>query len=276
MRTDLVLIDPQSDFCKPGSGEGDPQRGALYVDGAEHDMTRIATFVDKYGDKIDRIHVTLDCHHLIDIAHPAMWKNSDGEHPPFFTLITADDIRNGVWAPIYPGLRQRFIDYCDTLAQSGRFLLCIWPPHCLIGSDGNKVVPVLYEALLKWSAKKRMNINWVSKGSNMFTEHYSAVKAEVPDPKDSSTQLNTKFITTIGEADRIIYAGEAGSHCLNYTVTDTADGFGDDGTYVTKMVLLTDGTSPVISPNIDFPAVQAQFIKDMVARGMKTALTTDF
>jgi hypothetical protein len=44
----------------------------------------------------------------------------------------------------------------------------------------------------------------VTKGSNMFTEHY-AVFADVPDPKDPSTQLNTPFIE---EADVIIFSGE--------------------------------------------------------------------
>jgi len=274
-RTDLLLIDPQIDFCEAGTGISDPHRGALCVDNADEDMKRIASFIGRYGDKINKVHVTLDCHHPIDVAHPAMWKNSDGQHPGPFTIITADDIKNGVWTPIYVQLRQRFIDYCETLAASGRYPLCIWPPHCLIGDKGNNVVPVLYQALLDWVLKHNRNINWVSKGSNMFTEHYSAVKAEVPDPQDPSTQLNTKLIKTLMDTDRIIIGGEAGSHCVNYTVTDIADGFGDDS-YVTKMALLEDGTSPVISPVVDFPAVQAQFIKDMVARGMQVVKTTDF
>ena len=76
-------------------------------------------------------------------------------------------------------------------------------------------------------------------------------------------------------ADKIIVAGEAGSHCVKNTVEDIADGFGDD-TYVQKMVLLEDGVSPVQSPFVDFPAIQVQFITDMKTRGMKTANTTDF
>jgi nicotinamidase-related amidase len=77
------------------------------------------------------------------------------------------------------------------------------------------------------------------------------------------------------EADKILIAGEAGSHCVANTVKDIADGFNDD-TYVQKMVLLEDAVSPVKSPFVDFPAIQAQFITDMVARGMKIAKTTDF
>jgi len=133
----------------------------------------------------------------------------------------------------------------------------------------------LFEALIRWEQANNQNVNYVSKGSNPFTEHYSAVKAEISDPSDPTTQLNTRLIQTLIDCDDIIIAGEAGSHCVKNTVEDIADGFGDD-TYVQKMTLLVDGVSPVISPFVDFPAIQASFIANMVKRGMKTAKTTDF
>ncbi len=267
-RIDLLIIDPQVDFC-------DPDKGTLYVDGAEKDMERVANLIDKFGQNIKKIHVTLDCHHIIDVAHPLMWRNSEGKNPDPFTIFGSKEIRNGDWVPVFPSLLQKFIDYCERLENTGRYPLCIWPPHCLIGSEGNNIFPVLFKTLQKWEQTKVDNVTYVSKGSNPFTEHYSAVKAEVPDPEDPSTQLNTRLIQTLMEADKILIAGEAGSHCVKNTVEDIADGFKDDS-YVQKMTLLTDGVSPVKSPFVDFPAIQAQFIIDMKARGMKTALTTDF
>lgn len=274
-RIDLLVIDPQVDFCRPGQDAKDPARGALYVDNAENDMKNVALLVERYGTKIKRIHVTLDCHHLIDIAHPQMWRNSNGERPGVFTIFGSKEIRDGVWKPIFPSLTKRFIEYCTSLETTGRYPLCIWPPHCLIGSEGNNVFPILFNELKKWEEDHHDNIDYVSKGSNPFTEHYSAVKAEVPDPDDATTQLNTRFIKTLMEADEILIAGEAGSHCVKNTVEDIADGFGDD-TYIKKMILLEDGVSPVQSPFVDFPAIQMKFIKDMKDRGMKTAATTDF
>ncbi len=274
-RVDLLIIDPQVDFCRPGKDENDPKRGALYVDGAEKDMERLASMVKSFGQKIKKIHTTLDCHHLIDVAHPVMWRDSDGNQPDPFTIITSQEMRDGKWTPVLLQYKQRFIDYCAELEASGRYPLCIWPPHCLIGSEGNNVLPVLFEALGEWEVSKTDNVDYVSKGSNPFTEHYSAVKAEVPDPSDPSTQLNTPLIQTLMEADKILIAGEAGSHCVANTVKDIADGFQDDS-YIKKMVLLEDAVSPVISPFVDFPAVQAQFIAEMKARGMQTANTTDF
>ena len=277
-RIDLLIIDPQVDFCRPGSDPKDltdPLRGALYVDNAENDMANVAALVTRFGNKIRKIHVTLDCHHLLDVAHPQLWRDSDGKHPDPFTIITSQEMKDGKWTPVLLQHKQRFIDYCDALAASGKFPLCIWPPHCLIGSEGNSVLPVLFDALRGWEEAKRENVDYVSKGSNPFTEHYSAVKAEVEDPTDPTTQLNTKLIQTLMDADKILIAGEAGSHCVKNTVEDIADGFGDD-TYVQKMVMLTDGVSPVLSPFVDFPAIQAQFITDMKSRGMQTAVTTDF
>jgi len=67
MKVDLLVIDPQVDFCIPGN--------ALVVDGADQDMKRLAAMIDRIGDKIDDIHCTLDQHHLIDIAHPIFWMN---------------------------------------------------------------------------------------------------------------------------------------------------------------------------------------------------------
>ena len=67
----LLVIDPQHDFCDPD--------GALFVPGADEDVERLTLFVDRVRDKLEMIHVTLDCHHFIDIAHPIFWLDKDGK-----------------------------------------------------------------------------------------------------------------------------------------------------------------------------------------------------
>jgi nicotinamidase-related amidase len=259
----LLIIDPQHDFCD--------KSGALFVQGADEDMTRLAAMVRRIGPKFDDIHVTLDCHHLVDVAHPLMWKDGRGNPPSPFTIITSAEIESGKWTPMLPSLTRRMIAYTKDLENSGKYPLCIWPPHCLIGSVGNTVVPELFAALHEWEEKSFAVVNYVSKGSNIYTEHYSAVKAEVPDPTDPSTQVNTGLIKTLMEADVLAIAGEAGSHCLANTVRDIATEFGDDK-YVAKMVLLTDATSPVPG----FEHFQDAFVKEMTSRGMQLSNTTDF
>lgn len=266
-RIDLLIIDPQVDFCDPN--------GSLYVEGADEDMKRVADMIDRLGGKINNIHVTLDCHYKFSIFHKLIWRNSKGENPDPFTIISAKDVKDGIWFPVFPYLRQKFIDYCEALEQKNKYQLCIWPEHCKIASNGNSVLPVLYEALGRWEELKINNVDFVSKGSNKYTEMYSAISAECPDPEDPSTQLNTRLIETIGKADTVIICGEASSHCVKATVEDISNNFSDDS-YIKKLCLLEDGTSAVISPFVDFPAIANKFVSDMSDRGMKTALTTDF
>lgn len=264
MHIELLIIDPQVDFC-------DPQRGALYVKGAEHDIARLARMVTRLAPKLDDIHVTLDSHHLVDVAHPIFWRDSAGKHPDPFTLISVADVEAGRWTTTQPGMYRRALDYVKTLEKHGRYALCVWPPHCLIGSEGHAVMPELFAALTEWEKRRFGLVDYVTKGSNIYTEHYSAIQAEVPDPTDPSTQINTALVQTLMKADVVAIAGEAGSHCVRNTVTDVANNFGDDS-YVKKLVLLTDATSPVTT----FEAYQDDFIREMTARGMQLSTTTDF
>lgn len=254
----LLLIDPQEDFVSP--------TGSLSVPGADADMGRVAEMIKRLGSKLEDIHVTLDQHHLLDVAHPMMWRDKDGNQPDPFTIITAKDIEDGAWTPVRPSFTRKMIEYAKGLEYSNRYPLCIWPPHCMIGTPGACIVESVREALDAWVKDSPAIVDFVSKGSNIWTEHYSGVKAEVPDPGDPSTQLNTRLIQTLEEADEVLIAGEAGSHCLANSVRDIADGFSDDS-YVAKFTLLTDGTSPVTG----FENLQADFITEMTGRGMQTS-----
>ena len=68
----LIIIDPQRDFC-------DPNR-ALYVPGAQEDMNHLAALVMRLKDKVTDIHTTLDSHRMLDISHHIWWRNTAGAH----------------------------------------------------------------------------------------------------------------------------------------------------------------------------------------------------
>lgn len=261
-KVDLVVIDPQYDFCNP--------KGALYVKGADKDMEKLTKFVDRAFSKLNDIHVTLDSHHLIDVAHPAFWRDSKGTHPDPFTIISSSDIESGKWTPFRPSLFKRMLEYTKKLEKGGRYPLCIWPPHCLIGTEGATIHEGLFKSLLKFCAEGA-TIDFVTKGSNIYTEHYSAVQAEVPDPQDPTTMLNARFIQTLLDADEIAIAGEAGSHCVANTVRDIANNFKDDS-YVKKLVLLEGCYSPVPS----FEKMQTDFIADLTKKGMQIVKVEDY
>jgi nicotinamidase-related amidase len=262
LKVHLLVIDPQIDFCDPS--------GSLFVPGADSDMKRLATMINRLGKKLEDIHVTMDTHHQYDIAHPMFWADSAGKHPAPFTLITMDDINAGKWRTTVPSHMQRARDYVEALNRNNRYLLCIWPPHCLIGSKGHGIQGDVYEALVAWEAANIGFVDYVTKGSNFWTEHYSAVQADVPDAQDASTQLNTQLITILQEADIIAIAGEALSHCVANTVQDIANNFGEDN--IKKMVLLEDCSSNVTG----FDGLGNDFVKAMKSRGMQISKSTDF
>jgi len=283
LKVDLFIVDPQNDFM--GNDDGSPlqesiqgggvRTASLPVKGAVSDMRRLAALIDRVGSKLNDIHVTLDSHQVVDVAHPGMWMDGNGKPPSPFTLITPDDIRNGIWKPRNPGHYQRLLDYTLKLQQSrNQYPLIIWPEHCEIGSWGHGIESTLNDALARWARKEIANIDFIVKGTNPFTEHYGGLEAEVPDPNDPSTQLRVEVLRMMQEVDIIYVAGEASSHCVRATVLQLADNIGAE--HVKKFQLITDCMSPVPqAPGTpDFPAIATAFLKDMEARGM-TLVTSD-
>ena len=284
LKVHLVVIDPQNDFM--GNDDGTPYSvkleggkaltATLPVKGAVSDMRRLSKLVDRIGHKLEDIHVTLDSHRVIDVAHGGMWRDENGKSPNPFTLISPSDIKNHIWTPRNPNLRQRMIDYALALEAGSNYLLIIWPEHCLIGTWGHNVQADLGEALLKWERTQYANVDYVVKGTNPYTEHYGALMAEVPDPSDPSTQLNTAFLGVMQDADIIGFAGEASSHCVLTTLKQVVANIGKE--HLKKFHLLTDCMSPVApAPGTpDFPAIAGQFLKSMAVEGMTLTTSTDF
>jgi nicotinamidase/pyrazinamidase len=270
LKVHLVIIDPQNDFC-------DLPNATLPVAGADADMKRISAMIGRIGHKLEDIHCTMDSHRLIDIAHPAFWMNQQGAQPGPFTFITDKDIESGIWMPRNPAFRARALAYTKALETTGKYVLCIWPPHCLIGTWGHNIHADVNAALQTWSEKEFAMVDYVTKGSNPWTEHYGALMAEVPDPSDPGTALNTSFLTMLSEADIIGVCGEASSHCVKNTVTQIAENIGQQ--HVAKFHLLTDGMSPVPAiPNVvDFPAIAKAWLAEMKSKyGMTLSTTTQF
>ena len=263
MRLEFLIIDPQNDFS-------DAPGAALPVSGASVDAERLAELLDRLDGRIDDIHVTLDTHQLVDIAHPVFWRDGNGERPAPFTPITVADVENEIWRPFDPRLHRRALEYVRALRDNGRYTLTIWPPHCLIGTWGHNVMPVVAGALRRWEETGFKRVDYLSKGHNFWTGHYSAVRADVPDPSDPTTQLNVALIETLENADVVALSGQALSHCVANTIRDIADCFGQEN--VRKLVLIEDTSSPVPG----FEDLARQFLTDMRERGMQTVRAADF
>ncbi len=271
----LLIIDPQNDFCDLPPAylpvhpvTGDARAPALPVPGAHADMQRLASLINRGRDGITAISVTLDSHHRFDIAHPTFWIAGDGQPVTPFTEITAAQVRAGQYLPRDAAGLGRALNYLDRLEAAGRYKLMVWPVHCEIGSWGNNVHDDVRTAYNAWEDSRHKMVTKLAKGSNPWTEHYSAVMAEVPYDDDPATQFNTAFVAALAAADTIYVAGEAGSHCVKATVEHIADHFGTDAA---KLVLVTDCISPVAG----FDAQYQAFLQAMAARGVRLMQSGD-
>ena len=268
----LLVIDPQNDFCdlpeavrpvNPATGQR--LAPALPVPGAHADMQRVAGLIRAGGTGLAGITITLDSHHRFDIAHPTFWQQGSGADVTPFTPITAAQVRDGAYAPRDPAMLPRALAYLDELEARGRYTLMVWPVHCEIGTWGHNVHDDLRAAYNTWEDQTLSVVNKVTKGSNPWTEHYSAVQAEVPLDDDPATQTHQGLIDLARAADLLLIAGEASSHCVRATTEHIVAALGPAG--AGKVVLLTDGMSPVGG----FEAQQSEFFAAMSAQGVQIA-----
>jgi nicotinamidase-related amidase len=264
-RIELLIVDPQVEFMDlPGS--------QLPVPGATRDMARLAAFIDRCGERLAGIHVTLDSHHPLHIAHPMMWVDREGAAPTPYTTISTGDVAAGVWRPS-PRLSREdqawCLSYVERLAEGGRYPLVVWPPHCLIGSAGHAVEAGLHRSLCAWATRAFAQVKYHAKGSNHRTEHYSALAAEVPDPAEPATAPNRRLLE-LQAADVLLVAGEARSHCVANTVRDMATAF-DPGN-IGKLHLLADCTSDVLG----FEQLGRDFVAELAGQGMRLVDSVEF
>ena len=259
MNNALLLVDMQNDFCTP--------EGSLYIPGSVENCTNTARFIQKNSEYIHSIYATFDCHCTYHIAHAVFWRDANGNIPPDYTEITYADYSRGKYRPVDPSVEKRVEKYLQELEARGRYSLILWPPHCLMGSYGMMLEKQVWEAGHAWELSRPMlKAHFIMKSLNAYTEHYSVLQSEVPDPDDPSTHMNFYLINRLKRADRIIVAGEALSHCLGQTIRDLT-------AYIppSSFVLLTDCTAPVAG----FEKYAKLFVEEMGKRGMQCMKSTE-
>lgn len=254
----LLIIDPQNDFCD--------KKGTLFVPGATEDMERLTAFIKTSSKYIQNIVVTLDYHKDYHIASPIFWKNAEGIHPKYFMSITAEDMYQGKWMVSNPSHSSMAYSYLQALEKNSRYILTVWPPHCIIGTNGADIFPPVGHAVSDFDSNTYGGVDYIIKSTNSFTEHYSAVKAEIPVSTDKRTLPNKEFIMKVSGADKVIVAGEALSHCVANTVMDLSVSLGGD---LSKFILLEDATSPVNG----FERFGDLFLEKAIENGMKISDT---
>ncbi|RMD86159.1 MAG: isochorismatase [Calditrichaeota bacterium] len=256
----LILVDVQNTFCIP---DFELYVGGRSGTGAVDDNRRLCEFIYRNLDVITQIVPTMDTHQPIQIFHSIFLINDQGEHPDPYTLISVEDIEQGVWRfnpavakslNIDPEYGNRhLLYYTRKLRRTGKYELTIWPYHAMLGGIGHALVSSVEEAIFFHSIARQSQPNIQIKGNHPLTENYSVLGPEVTQGPDNDllVEKNTRLIEHLLQFDAIVVAGQAKSHCVAWTVEDLLQEFlARDKKLPEKVYLLEDCTSPVVVPGV--------------------------
>lgn len=288
----LLLIDVQKDFCFPS--------GSLYVAGrngrgALDDSRRIAEFVYRNLALLTHVTTTMDTHFAFQIFFPSFWVDKDDRPLGAYREITTEQIDRGDVRPNpavaswlcngnYAWLLKQVRFYCAELEKAGKYRLYLWPPHCILGSDGHALAGVLHEARMFHSFVRGAQ-SWVEvKGGNALTENYSVMRPEVLARFDGQplAQRNTTFLKTLLTADAVVIAGQASSHCVKSSIEDLlGEIVAQDPALARKVYVLSDCMSAVTVPDgkggfvADFTPQAEEALRRFAGAGMHVVRSTD-
>lgn len=285
-RISLLLVDVQNTFCVP---EFELYVGGASGTGAVDDNRRLCEFIYRNLNVVTEICPTMDTHQAVQIFHSIFLVNEEEEHPPPFTLITPEDIEQGVWRfnpelasslQITDAYALEYLrHYTQKLKDGSKYDLTIWPYHAMLGGIGHALVSAVEEAIFFHSVARYSPPDFQVKGSNPFTENYSVLSPEVLEgPKgEKIAEKNFKFIQKLLNFDAVIIAGQAKSHCVAWTADDLLNEINvSDKQLAEKVYLLEDCSSPVVIPGIiDYTTHANDAFQKFADAGMQVVRSTD-
>jgi nicotinamidase-related amidase len=286
-RVVLLLVDMQKDFCFP--------EGTLYVGGrsgrgAVEDNDRLARFLYRNLARVGEVTCTMDTHFPFQVFSPAFWQDASGAPLTAHREIAASDIEQGRVRPNpevarwlsggdYEWLLRQVTFYCRRLEQAGKYRLYLWPPHCLLGSDGHALAGTVHEARLFHAYARSAPDGVEVKGGHPLTENYSVLSPEVLERHDGGAlaQRNAALADTLLAADALIVAGQAASHCVKSTLEDLLEAITTrDRALAGRVYVLRDCMSSVAVPDptqpgrfaFDFTPQTEQALDRLATAGM--------
>ena len=281
----LLAVDVQNTFCIPDFELFVAGRSGT---GAVEDSGRLCEFVYRNLGTITQIFPSLDTHHAMQVFHAIWLVDEDGNHPPPYTLVSADDVATGRWrmntaVPEALGIdvdyaERHLAHYTRRLAEGGKYDLTIWPYHAMLGGIGHALVSAVEEAFFFHGIARRSQPEFQVKGDNPLTEHYSMLGPEVTEGPDGDRlgQKNSELIEKLLAFDAVIVAGQAKSHCMAWTIDDLLEDEAAGERLAERTYLLEDCTSPVVVPGVvDYTDEADAAFERYAAAGMHVVRSTD-
>lgn len=227
----FIGIDFQNDFL---------EKGELAVPNSHQDVENTLQFLYKNMEKITSIAISLDTHNPQQIFHPTWWIDQDGNHPEAYTIISEDDIKTGTWTAV--NHQEESLEYVHQLEQQGRMKLCIWPFHCIEGTFGAALEGQFSNMIHFHSIAKQSPIHKIVKGKDPLSEMYGIIKPEY----DKNNDVNIELLEMLKGYDKLIFAGEAKSHCVLESLRQILEHYKEDVSLTSRIYLLDDCMSSIL------------------------------
>ena len=151
---------------------------------------------------------------------------------------------------------------------AGKKQLCIWPYHCIAGTEGATLENEFAKMVYFHSVARKSVNHMIQKGTDPYSEMYGIIKPEF----SKKNFLNTPVLTAIEKYDKIYVVGEAASHCLMESVKQIAEHFANRPEVTQKITILEDCTSPITGYEAD---TQIAFANFKSSYGIQFAKSTD-
>jgi nicotinamidase-related amidase len=281
----LLAVDIQNTFCIPGFELFVAGRSGT---GAVDDNRRLCEFVYRNLATITQVVPSLDTHRAMQVFHAIWLVDEQGNHPPPYTLVSAEDVDAGRWrvnARVAEALGvdvdyagRHLAHYARQLAEGGKYDLTIWPYHAMLGGISHALVAAFEEAVFFHSIARYSQPDFHVKGDNPLTEHYSMLGPEVTEGPDGD-RLADKEVHLVEELlafDVVVVAGQAKSHCMAWTIDDLLQHYAVREGLAQRTYLLEDCTSPVVVPGAaDYTAEADAAFERYASAGMHVVSSTD-
>jgi nicotinamidase-related amidase len=281
----LLAVDVQNTFCIPDFELFVAGRSGT---GAVDDNRRLCEFVYRNLGTITQVFPSLDTHHAMQVFHAIWLVDDDGNHPPPYALVSAEDVAAGRWRMNTAAAEALGIDvdyaerhlahYTRRLAEGGKYDLTIWPYHAMFGGIGHALVSAVEEAIFFHGVARYSRPEFQVKGDNPLTEHYSMLGPEVTEGPDGDRlgQKNTGLIERLLEFDAVVVAGQAKSHCMAWTIDDLLEDDEVRERLAERTYLLEDCTSPVVVPGVvDYTDEADAAFRRYAASGLHVVRSTE-
>jgi nicotinamidase-related amidase len=281
----LLAVDVQNTFCIPDFELFVAGRSGT---GAVDDNRRLCEFVYRNLGTITQIFPSLDTHQAMQVFHAIWLVDEQGNHPPPYTLVSAEDVESGRWR-MNPEVAEAVgmdLDYAERhlahytrrLTEGGKYDLTIWPYHAMLGGLGHALVSAVEEAVFFHGVARHSRPEFQVKGDNPLTEHYSMLGPEVTEGPDGEplAARNRGLIEQLLTFDAVVVAGQAKSHCMAWTIDDLLEEEAAGDRLAERTYLLEDCTSPVVVPGVvDYTDEADAAFGRYEAAGMHVVRSTD-